>query len=99
MNNRIHDVLYRYGFDEASGNFQENNYGSPGQDSDGVNADAQDGSGTDNANFSTPPDGSNPRMQMYLWGAPGVQQALEINSPAGFFRLILSLIKSLNFST
>ncbi|MFT6245077.1 MAG: hypothetical protein ACJA0U_002905 [Salibacteraceae bacterium] len=84
MNNRIHDVLYRYGFDEASGNFQENNYGSPGQDSDGVNADAQDGSGTNNANFSTPPDGSNPRMQMYLWGAPGVQQALQINSPASF---------------
>jgi hypothetical protein len=24
-----------------------------------------------NANFGTPPDGSNPRMQMYLWNAPG----------------------------
>ncbi|NRA10892.1 MAG: hypothetical protein HRT57_02925, partial [Crocinitomicaceae bacterium] len=83
-NNMIHDVLYRYGFDEASGNFQENNYGAGGQDSDGVRADAQDGSGTNNANFSTPPDGSNPRMQMYLWGAPGTKMALEINSPALF---------------
>ncbi len=66
-NNIIHDVFYQYGFDEASGNFQENNYGKGGAGSDSVNADAQDGSGTNNANFATPGDGSNPRMQMFLW--------------------------------
>ncbi|AXT60291.1 T9SS C-terminal target domain-containing protein [Aquimarina sp. AD10] len=66
-NNIMHDVWYQYGFDEASGNFQENNYGNGGSGSDSVNADAQDGSGTNNANFGTPPDGSNPRMQMFLW--------------------------------
>ncbi|MGB0385397.1 MAG: choice-of-anchor B family protein [Ardenticatenaceae bacterium] len=66
-NNTIHDVFYRYGFDEASGNFQENNYGKGGSGSDSVNAEAQDGGGTNNANFATPPDGGNPRMQMYLW--------------------------------
>ncbi|CAL2091474.1 M36 family metallopeptidase [Tenacibaculum sp. 190524A02b] len=66
-NNIMHDVWYQYGFDEASGNFQENNYGKGGSGSDSVNADAQDGSGTNNANFATPPDGSNPRMQMFLW--------------------------------
>ncbi len=66
-NNLIHDVLYFYGFDEVSGNFQENNYGKGGKESDSVNADAQDGSGTNNANFSTPRDGRNPRMQMYVW--------------------------------
>jgi hypothetical protein len=27
MNNIMHDVWYQYGFDEASGNFQANNYG------------------------------------------------------------------------
>jgi hypothetical protein len=32
-----------------------------------VNAEAQDGGGTDNANFATPADGSAPRMQVYLW--------------------------------
>ena len=37
---------------------------------DAVNAEAQDGSGTNNANFGTPPDGSAPRMQMYIWTAP-----------------------------
>ncbi len=66
-NNIIHDVFYQYGFNEASGNFQENNYGRGGAGSDSVNADAQDGSGTNNANFATPGDGGNPRMQMFLW--------------------------------
>ena len=64
--NVTHDVSYQYGFDEASGNFQENNYGRGGVGSDNVNAEAQDGSGTCNANMGTPPDGSNPRMQMYV---------------------------------
>lgn len=71
MNNMIHDIMYHYGFDEESGNFQKNNYGNPGLGNDFVVADAQDGSGMNNANFATPPDGSNPRMQMYLWSAPG----------------------------
>ncbi len=66
-NNVIHDIFYHYGFDEASGNFQENNYGNGGSSSDSVDADSQDGSGTNNANFGTPPDGQNPRMQMFLW--------------------------------
>jgi len=67
-NNIIHDLLYTYGFDELGGNFQENNYGNGGAGSDSVNAEAQDGSGTCNANFGTPPDGSNPTMQMYICG-------------------------------
>ncbi|MCW5521211.1 M36 family metallopeptidase, partial [Aureitalea sp. L0-47] len=64
--NVIHDVMYHYGFDEAAGNFQENNYGNGGAGSDSVNSEAQDGSGTCNANFGTPADGGNPRMQMYV---------------------------------
>jgi len=70
-NNIIHDVWYQYGFDEPSGNFQENNYGNGGSGNDSVNADSQDGSGTNNANFGTPPDGMRPRMQMYLWNTQG----------------------------
>ena len=65
-NNIIHDVLYQYGFDEASGNFQVSNYGRGGVGGDDVRAEGQDGSGTNNANFSTPGEGSRPRMQMYL---------------------------------
>ena len=67
-NNIIHDVWYNYGFDEVSGNFQEENYGRGGSGSDYVYAEAQDGSGTCNANMSTPSDGGNPRMQMYVCG-------------------------------
>lgn len=67
MNNMMHDVMYRHGFTEAAGNYQTNNYGRGGSGNDAVNADAQDGSGTNNANFSAPPDGSAGRMQMYLW--------------------------------
>jgi hypothetical protein len=40
-NNYIHDVLYQYGFDEASGNFQEYNYEKGGHEDDGVLAEAQ----------------------------------------------------------
>ena len=71
-NNIMHDIFYHYGFDEVSGNFQVNNYGHGGLGGDAVQADAQDGSDlgwgyTDNANFDTPPDGTAPRMQMYVW--------------------------------
>ena len=69
-NNIIHDVLYNYGFDEVGGNFQQSNYGNGGLGSDYVLAEAQDGGGTNNANFATPPDGSSGRMQMYVWTAP-----------------------------
>ena len=70
-NNIIHDVWYQYGFDEASGNFQQNNYGNGGSGNDYVFAEGQDGSGTDNANFATPPDGGSGRMQMFLWNNDG----------------------------
>ena len=67
LNNRLHDVHYQYGFTESAGNFQRNDYGRGGLGGDPVIADAQDGSGTNNANFSTPPDGSPPRMQQYIF--------------------------------
>lgn len=80
-NNVMHDFGYHYGFDEAGGNFQVNNYGRGGNGGDDVQAEAQDGGGTNNANFATPADGNRPRMQMYLWDpAPGLP--LTINSPA-----------------
>lgn len=81
MNNIMHDVWYQYGFNEVSGNFQSNNYGNGGLDSDFVVADGQDNSGLNNANFATPPDGNSPRMQMFLWSASGpLGQPLIVNS-------------------
>ncbi len=74
MNNIMHDLWYQYGFNEANRNFQVVNYGRGGSGNDAVNAEAQDGStlttpNLNNANFSTPGDGSAPRMQMYLWNS------------------------------
>jgi hypothetical protein len=40
--NRLHDIWYRYGFDEAWGNQQTYNFGLGGADNDALIADAQD---------------------------------------------------------
>ncbi|MBC7605599.1 MAG: M36 family metallopeptidase, partial [Burkholderiales bacterium] len=90
MMNAIHDIWYQYGFNEASGNFQQNNLGRGGvvtPTGDYVFADAQDGysqatATLNNANFSTPNDGSRPRVQMFLWtaGAPPTNY-LNVNGP------------------
>jgi len=66
-NNIVHDVAYQYGFTEAAGNFQLNNYNRGGLGNDYVRAEAQDGNGRNNANFNTPVDGQRPRMQMFEW--------------------------------
>jgi len=68
-NNLMHDVFFNFGFDEASGNFQTTNITPDGLGGDPVKADAQDPSGTNNANMLTLPDGAAPQMQMFLWGS------------------------------
>ncbi len=75
MNNKMHDIFYKFGFTEAARNFQTNNFGKGGIQGDAVRAEAFDGSGLNNANFAsgyeTVINGttylSAPRMQMYLW--------------------------------
>jgi len=80
MNNKIHDIFYRVGFTEAARNFQQNNFGNGGIGDDSVMAEAQDGGGTDNANFAPYPEGDNPVMQMYLWTP--VNKKFLYNAPA-----------------
>lgn len=65
--NTYHDLLHTLGFNEAAGNFEVNNNGAGGRGADDVILNTQDGSGTNNANFATPPDGQQPRMRMYIW--------------------------------
>ena len=81
LNNVVHDILYGHGFNEAAGNFQQDNFGRGGAAKDPVDAEAQDGGSTDNANFATPPDGRKPRMQMYLFTGPGQTHEVHVNSP------------------
>jgi PKD repeat protein len=81
----MHDVSYAMGFTEAAGNFQQNNYGRGGRAGDFVRAEGQDGSGSataakNNANFSSPADGSSGRMQMYMWDSRPSSR-LDVSAP------------------
>ena len=80
MNNWLHDWYYDAGFDEAAGDAQGDNYGRGGIGGDKVLAEGQDYSGLNNANMSTPPDGFNPVMQMYIFTGAG-NQYVQISSP------------------
>ncbi|KAM0193463.1 hypothetical protein ACHAPI_007784 [Fusarium lateritium] len=72
--NKYHDLLHVLGFNEQAGNFEVNNNGQGGKGNDQVILNAQDGSGTNNANFATPADGQNGRMRMYLWDTSSPQR-------------------------
>lgn len=67
--NMYHDLLHTLGFNEQAGNFEINNNGGGGVGGDFVYLNAQDGSGMNNANFATPPDGQPGRMRMYIWNS------------------------------
>jgi Zn-dependent metalloprotease len=84
FNNIMHDFSYGLGFTESARNFQTNNFGRGGTGNDSVRAEAQDGSGTNNANFATPPDGQRPRMQQYLFTAPNPDRDSSVDSDVVF---------------
>ncbi|KAJ7093323.1 Fungalysin metallopeptidase-domain-containing protein [Mycena belliarum] len=81
--NSMHDITYRYGFTEAAFNFQTNNFGKGGKAGDRVTSSIQDSAGTNNADFSTPPDGQSGHMRMYLFTStsPNRDGALENDVP------------------
>jgi len=76
--NTIHDHLYQRGWDEASGNYQVDNFGRGGLQGDPVNVDVLDGAGTqffrNNANFSPSLDGVPGRTQYFIWTDPPWKQ-------------------------
>lgn len=88
MNNMIHDVWYQYGFTEAAGNFQVNNYGKGGVGGDEVWAFGQTGqtmNQTNNAMFSTPSEGGNPYMIMFMWTSnQGDDHLFSVNTPGAY---------------
>jgi hypothetical protein len=68
--NFAHDFFYDLGFDEAAGNFQQDNFNRGGLGGDPVNANAR-ALGRNNANFRNAPDGSSPIINMFLWDGTG----------------------------
>ena len=104
-NNIMHDFAYQYGFDEAAGNFQEYNYTSFGEESDYVEALAQFGANDpfncgaqangdveckNNSDFSTPPDGFNGTMRMFIWDRDNSSKYLDVIEPADLGGKILT---------
>ena len=90
VNNFLHDWFYDNGFDEQAGNAQQSNYGRGGSEGDRMLVEAQDFSGTNNANMSTPSDGGTPRMQMFIWNtlntaAINIDGINNINAGSGAF--------------
>jgi subtilisin-like proprotein convertase family protein len=77
--NRFHDHLAQapIGFTHAARNFEftDADGSGPGLGNDPVLAESNDSSGSDNANMSTPADGSSPRMQMYFWSDPATNSS------------------------
>lgn len=80
VTNWYHDRVFHLGFDEAAGNFQTVNFSGQGSGNDAVRADVQDGGDVNNANFSTPPDGTPGRMQMYRFIGPAVDRDAALDT-------------------
>lgn len=81
VTNFLHDWFYDAGFDEASHNPQLDNFGRGGLGRDPLHAEAQDHSGRNNANAMVPPDGTSPRIQMFIFSGAS-DASLSVVSPA-----------------
>jgi uncharacterized repeat protein (TIGR01451 family) len=82
--NRLHDITYKYGFDEQAGNFQDKNYSNRGAGEDFIKARALSGRLTGSANnayFIPAPDGDNGVMSMFVWTRTR-DTLLHITAPA-----------------
>jgi extracellular elastinolytic metalloproteinase len=62
--NTVHDIYYQYGFNEAAGNFQKDNFGKGGEGNDNVLI-LNQAPGSNNSKFYTPTDGQQAVMSMY----------------------------------
>lgn len=83
--NFMHDFTFNFGFDEFY-NFQVKNYSGIGLGDDQVNAlsqfDANTLTNINNADFSTPSDGNNSRVRMFLWdNSLSASKSLKVTAP------------------
>jgi len=74
VTNWYHDQLFSLGFNEAAGNFQTTNFSGMGLGNDRVLAEGVNGISINNANFSTPPDGTSGRCQMFVFTGPTIDR-------------------------
>ena len=81
VTNFLHDWYHDLGYDEASGNHLNENFGRGGLGHDAPKAETQDHDGRNNANATVPADGSAPRLQMYVFSGASVS-SITVDSPA-----------------
>ncbi|HUR32072.1 MAG TPA: M36 family metallopeptidase [Saprospiraceae bacterium] len=104
-NNIMHDIAYKYGFNEVAGNFQAKNYSNQGNSDDYVEAHSQFGDSNpvqcgiedngnvdclNNANFASPIDGFNGRMKMFTWNQNNSNRYLDVLEPVELAGKILT---------
>ncbi len=97
--NMAHDIFYRHGFDEAAGNFQANNYGRGGLGGDYLKMEVADGSATNNLNWTLSPDGTSPRLQMFIWTSTVPNREASFDATAmlyGYGKIVEARVAGLN---
>lgn len=90
--NYYHDVLYRAGWTESAGNYQQNNYGrtQTARQNDPIYAFAQSGwqnGDSDNAYFVPSNDGQIGRVAMFIWTATGPNRDGDLDNQIIFHEL------------
>ncbi len=78
-NNMFHDILYGFGFDEAAGNYQVENYSNLGADGDPIIALEDAPGAANNASFGPTGDGIPGFMSMGVWTSGS--SVFSISSP------------------
>jgi subtilase family serine protease len=68
--NFVHDFFYDLGFDEAAGNFQQNNFARGGVGGDPLKLNAR-AAGRNNATYLHALEGTSPTINMFLWDGAG----------------------------
>ena len=78
--NVLHDIFYQYGFTEAAGNFQVDNFNKGGLGNDALKVNNQNDMYRNDAQFATPPDGQQPVMDMFLFDAVSPERDGSLDS-------------------
>ncbi|QRW09804.1 extracellular metalloproteinase MEP [Ceratobasidium sp. AG-Ba] len=90
--NIFHDLMFLYGFDEESGNFQQYNFARSEGEQDAVIVNVRDGNSIKNTSFTATPDGQSAHYQVNARSFCNPLGNEEIETRALFHALSLGLV-------
>ncbi|QRV95445.1 extracellular metalloproteinase MEP [Ceratobasidium sp. AG-Ba] len=93
--NTFHDLMFLYGFEEESGNFQQYNFGRSEGEQDAVIVNVRDGNSIENTSFTATPDGQSAYYQVNARSFCNPLGREEIETRALFHALSLGLVSRL----